>query len=69
MKIEQNIIISEEEKLWVGLLSQGKSTKEVSEITEMPTGTFASKIRILRAKFNCPNTTSLVALFVKNGLV
>jgi DNA-binding NarL/FixJ family response regulator len=57
---------SEEEVKWVKLLATGEKAKGVAEKLGLNKNTFAYKLQLLRAKFNCKNTTQLVSYFITN---
>lgn len=65
----EEIKVSEEQKKWVKLLSEGKKNGEVAKIVNVNPSTFAYRMSILRARFNCTNTASLIAIFSKQGYI
>lgn len=60
---------SEEEVKWVRLLATGEKAKGVAEKLGLNKNTFAYKLQLLRAKFNCKNTTQLVSYFITNKYI
>jgi len=65
----KEIKISDEEKGWVKLLAEGKQTTEVAKIANLPPGTFAYKLNLLRERVQCENMASLIAYFFRNNLI
>lgn len=61
--------VSDQEKKWVRMLADGKTTSEVAGSVGLPAGTFAYKLNLLRARLGCDNMASLVAFFYKNKLI
>lgn len=66
---ESAINVTDSERQWVKWLSEGKKSKEVADLSNLKHGTFAYKMSLLRARFNCSNTASLIATFSKNNLI
>ena len=62
-------IPTEEEILWVRLLASGEKAKGVAEKVGLNKNTFAYKLQLVRAKFNCKNTTQLVSYFITNKYI
>jgi len=58
-----------EEIKWVSLLATGEKAKGVAEKLGLNKNTFAYKLQLLRAKFNCKNTTQLVSYFITNKYI
>ena len=60
---------TEEEVKWVRLLATGEKAKGVAEKLGLNKNTFAYRLQLLRAKFNCKNTTQLVSYFLTNKYI
>jgi DNA-binding NarL/FixJ family response regulator len=60
---------TEEEISWVRLLATGEKAKGVAEKLGLNKNTFAYRLQLLRAKFNCKNTTQLVSYFITNKYI
>jgi len=58
-----------EEINWVSLLATGEKANKVAERVGLNKNTFAYKLQLLRAKFNCKNTTQLVSYFITNKYI
>jgi DNA-binding CsgD family transcriptional regulator len=66
---EKTIRVTDEEKRWLAMLAEGKSTKEVADAFKIKPGTFAYKLNNLRIKTECENMASLMVYASKNGLI
>jgi len=66
---ENTPTLSEKERVWIRLLIQGKNTEEVAREAEIPKGTLAHSLRLVRERFGCRNTIALVAHLIKNNLI
>lgn len=66
---EKFVKVSDDEKRWLVLLAEGKSTEDVANEIGMRPGTFAYRLNLLRAKLGCDNMASLIAFAVRNKLI
>ena len=63
------IAITAEEKTIVSRLSKGEQAEIVGNDLGYVKGTFATKMKEIRAKYGCSNTTHLVAYFLRNQII
>ena len=63
------ITITAEEKLIISRLSKGDQAEKVGFDLGYQKGTFATKMKEIRAKYGCHNTTHLVAYFLRNQII
>lgn len=68
-ELEQLIYPTAEEKKWVKLLSSGKKAHKIAEDLGLNKNTFAYKLKFLRVKYNCSNTTQLISFFLRNQFI
>ena len=71
MKEEKQITptATEEEKSIVQMIANGKTGEDISKEIGQNKNTFAFNLKVIRAKFDCANSTELVALFMRNKLI
>lgn len=75
MKVKDSVSLSvevtatDEEKKWIKELATGKAAKVIAKELKMPEGTFAYKLNLLRERFQCKNTSSLIVYFFQNKLI
>ena len=58
--------LSEKEKDIIDLLARGKTQKEIARDLFMSIGTVEAKTAALRRRFDCVNSTELVAKYKEN---
>jgi DNA-binding CsgD family transcriptional regulator len=63
------IAITTEEKTIVSRLSKGDQAQEIGKELGYPQGTFATKLKEIRAKYGVNNTVQLVAYFLREGII
>ena len=63
------VVPTEDEKLWIKLLSTGEKANVVAEKIGLNKNTFAYHLRFMRAKFQCRNTNQLVSYFLRNKFI
>ena len=63
------IDITQEEKQIVKKLSNGEQAELVGKELGFSSGTFANKMKEIRRKYGCLNTTHLVAYFLREGII
>lgn len=61
--------VSDQEKNWVKMLSEGKQALDICEKEDINANTLATKLRLLRERCRVKTTNELVAYFIKNGLI
>jgi DNA-binding NarL/FixJ family response regulator len=73
METQENVFTpplpTDEEISWVTLLATGEKAKGVAEKLGLNKNTFAYKLQLLRAKFNCKNTAQLISYFLRNKYI
>jgi DNA-binding CsgD family transcriptional regulator len=60
---------TDQEKEWVRLLATGEKAQVIAEKIGLNKNTFAYKLKMIRAKYNCANTTQLVSYFITNKYI
>lgn len=63
------VVPTEDEKLWIKLLSTGEKANVVAEKIGLNKNTFAYHLRFMRAKFQCRNTNQLISYFLRNKFI
>lgn len=61
--------VSQDEKRWLTLLSEGKSISEVAKEVKLAKGTFAYKLNMLKERLGCKNMASLMYFVAKNEVI
>lgn len=72
MKQKKEITIippSQEDIKIVSLLIDGKKGSEIAEEIGENENTLAFKLTVMRSKYDCKNTNSLIAYFLRNKLI
>ena len=67
--IEYTAAITEDDKKIVQMLADGMKGNQIAHKLKMNENTLAFNLSILRAKFNCTNSMSLVVYFLRNKLI
>lgn len=68
-KIEVELTPSEKEIKLVKMLSDGVNQDSIAETIGQNKFTMATELSILRQRYQCKNSTHLVAFFLRNGLI
>jgi len=68
-EIEYTASITEEDKKIVQMLANGMKGNQIAAKMKMNENTLAFNLSILRAKFNCSNSMSLVVYFLRNKII
>lgn len=68
-KIEVVAIATDEDKELVRLLADGNSGSKIAELLKSNENTVAFNLSVIRKKFNCRNSISLVAYFLRNKII
>lgn len=63
------VVPTEDEKLWIKLLSTGEKASVIAEQIGLNKNTFAYHLRFMRAKFQCKNTNQLISYFLRNNFI
>jgi DNA-binding CsgD family transcriptional regulator len=63
------VVPTEDEKLWIKLLSTGESANVIADQIGLNKNTFAYHLRFMRAKFQCKNTNQLISYFLRNKFI
>ncbi len=69
IEVTNEVKITEEHKTIVSRLSNGEKGEVIGLQLGYRQGTFAFKLRELRIKYGCINTTHLVAYFLREGII
>ncbi len=68
-EITQKTAVTLDEKAILQRLSNGERTEIVAQEFELSISTFATRLREMRIKYKCENTTHLVAYFLRKGII
>lgn len=68
-KIEVELTPSEKEISLVKMLSDGINQDSIAEAIGQNKFTMATELAALRQRYQCKNSTHLVAFFLRNGLI
>lgn len=68
-KIEVELSPSEREINLVKMLSDGVNQDSIAEVVGKNKFTLATELAVLRQRYQCKNSTHLVAFFLRNGLI
>jgi len=60
---------TEDDKVLVKMIADGMSGGQIAKKMKINKNTLAFNLSVLRAKFNVSNSTELVALFLRNGII
>jgi DNA-binding NarL/FixJ family response regulator len=60
---------SDEDKKLVGLLAEGMKGNQIAKKIKVNENTLAFNLSVLRKKFGCKNSLSLVVYFFRNKLI
>ena len=67
--VKNRVEVTPEEKSIVLRLSKGDPAQNIAADLGHPPGTFANILRDIRLKYGCKNTTQLVGLFLREGII
>lgn len=68
-KVAMEIEVTDREKELVSLLTEGRTASRMAIKLNTTESLLSSELATIRAKFDCNNSTQLVALFLRNNLI